>query len=172
VLARGATRSGKAVIYVPANPLAITHAQIVQRNLRSIGIDVEVRPIPGSAYIARLSTRGEPYDIAALGWLPDYVDPYAYINALLDGRQIPAPNASRFDSPRYNRLMRRAARLRGEARYGAYGRLDVRLARDAAPLVPVAFSAEPTLVSRRVDPRCIVLRPTLVLNAVCLKRGS
>ena len=29
---------------------------------------------------------------------------------------------------------------------------------------------EPTLVSSRVDPRCVVLRPILDLTAVCLKR--
>jgi len=49
----------------------------------------------------------------------------------------------------------------------AYGSLDVRLARDAAPLAALGVLNEPTFVSERVG--CIVLRPALVLTAVCLK---
>ena len=44
-----------------------------------------------------------------------------------------------------------------------------RLARDAAPLAALSVLNEPTFVSERVDRRCIVLRPALVLTAVCLK---
>ena len=62
---------------------------------------------------------------------------------LLDGRFIGEPNWARFDSPMYNRLLRRAARLRGPARYRAYGDLDVRLARDAAPMVALDFLNDP-----------------------------
>jgi hypothetical protein len=37
-------------------------------------------------------------------------------------------------------------------------------------MVAISYLNEATFVSKRVDRRCIVLRPTLVLNAVCLKR--
>jgi hypothetical protein len=37
-------------------------------------------------------------------------------------------------------------------------------------MVPVSYIREPTLVSKRVDRRCIVLRPALDLATVCLKR--
>jgi hypothetical protein len=64
--------------------------------------------------------------------------------------------------------MLRAARLpQGRDRDSAYAALDVRLARDAAPLAAVDVLNEPTLVSKRVG--CIVLRPVLDLTAVCLK---
>jgi hypothetical protein len=64
--------------------------------------------------------------------------------------------------------MLRAARLpQGRDRDSAYAGLDVRLARDAAPLAAVDVLNEPTLVSKRVG--CIVLRPVLDLTAVCLK---
>jgi peptide/nickel transport system substrate-binding protein len=169
-LARGRARSGKAALYTPSLPLPVTHAQLVKRDLEKIGIDVEITAVPPNALFSRLMAPDAPWDITILGWLPDYVDPYAYINLLLDGRFAPAPNIGRFNSSRYNRLMRRAALGRGRARYRAYADLDVRLARDAAPLLPVAFTNEPTLVSSRVDPRCVVLRPRLDLTAVCLKR--
>ena len=59
--------------------------------------------------------------------------------------------------------------MRSGHRYHAYGKLDVRLARDVAPMIPTVFTKEPTFVSKRVDRRCIVLRPALDLAAVCLK---
>ena len=69
--------------------------------------------------------------------------------------------------------MRRTGRLNGEERYRAFGRLDVRLARDGVPMIAVAFDTDATLVSRRVG--CILLRPAsnglagLDLTTACLK---
>lgn len=169
-LARGHTRSGKAVLYTFDLPPFIAAGQIIKRNLATIGLDVEVKGIPPPAYFQRLiGNPTEPWDIAFADWAPDHLDPYTYLNALLDGQFIRGVNLSHFDSPKYNRLLRRTARLQGTARYRAYGALDVQLARDAAPMVAVGYLNEATLVSKRVDRRCIVLRPTLVLNAVCLK---
>jgi len=167
-LAHGHTRSGKAVLYTFDAPPTLVTAQIVSQNLAKIGLDVEVKGIPFPAYFGRLNARDEPYDIAFFAWAPDYLDPFAYINLLLDGRFIGANNSARFNSAYYNALMRRAARLQGGARYRAYGRLDVQLARDAAPLVPVFHPNAATLVSKRVG--CVVVRPLLDLTAVCLKR--
>ena len=75
-------------------------------------------------------------------------------------------NNARFNSPVYDRRLRRAASLQGEARARAYGALDVRLAREVAPMVTTGFMNEPTLVSDRVG--CVVLRPELDLTAVCV----
>ena len=86
---------------------------------------------------------------------------------LFDGQYAPAPNLGRFNSPAYTAQMRRAGRLQGDRRYEAYGEVDVRLARDAAPAAALNFFTEATLVSDRVG--CVVLRPTLDLTAVCLK---
>jgi ABC-type transport system substrate-binding protein len=168
-LARGHRRSGKAVLYTPASTSLIAAAQVVKRNLASIGLEVEVTPISGD-YIGRLlGNPDEPWDIAFAGWSQDHLDPFSYLNELFDGQFIGVSNLSGFDVARYNRGLRRAARLKGGARYRAYAALDVRLARDAAPTVAIQYVNEVTFVSRRVDPRCVVLRPALVLNAVCLK---
>jgi hypothetical protein len=66
--------------------------------------------------------------------------------------------------------LRRAARLQGAARYRAYGKLDVELARVAAPMAAIFYANEGTLVSKRVG--CVVVRPGfgLDLTAACLKR--
>jgi ABC-type transport system substrate-binding protein len=169
-LARGRTRTGKAVLYTFDRPPAVSAAQIVRRNLASIGIDVDVKVLPFQVRLARLLEPGEPWDIGFFFWTADYVDPFQYVNTLFDGRFIGETNFSRFNSVKYNRLLRHAAGLRGEARYRAYGKLDVQLAREAAPYVVVGHLNEPTFVSKRVDLRCVVLRPTLDLTAVCLNR--
>ena len=133
----------------------------------AIGLEVELRPLPGAAFINSLYVPGEPWDLVLILWAPDFVDPFQFINELFDPQFTLTGNVGRFDSATYNPLMRRAARLRGPERYRAYGELDVRLAGEAAPSAPISYFNEPTLVSKRVG--CIVLRPALDLTAVCLK---
>jgi ABC-type transport system substrate-binding protein len=125
---------------------------------------VQIRGVALEAYFGRLMATG-PYDLGFATWAPDYADPYAVINIQLDGRFIGRTNWPRFDSPTFNRLLRRAAGLRGAARYRAYGTLDARLAREAAPMVAVDFLTEPVLVSARVG---CVAHP-FDLAALCLR---
>jgi peptide/nickel transport system substrate-binding protein len=169
-LAAGHTRNGKAVLYIIDDPHELPVGQILKQNLAKLGLAVEIKPIPPSAYFGRVGTRGEPFDIAWMAWSSDYIDPYTYINSLLDGnliRRTGNANVAYFDSARFNGRMSRAAQLRGRARFTAYGKLDIELARDAAPMASYAFAKEPTLVSKRVG--CVVLRPGLDLAAACLK---
>jgi peptide/nickel transport system substrate-binding protein len=166
-LARGNLRGGKGIILLPDSPQTRAISQAISRQLARIGLDLEVKPVPGTAYQQRLRVAGEPWDLAGILWAPDFNDPSAYVNTLFDGRLGGGTNVGWFDSARFNRMMRRTSRLEGASRYRAYGELDVRLMRDAAPSVPVSFFNQPTLVSKRVG--CIVLRPALDLTAACLK---
>lgn len=171
-LADGNLRGGKAVLYVNSSPLPMAIGQLVRQQLAEIGLDVQVQGIPihsaSAAYFKKLATPGEPWDLAFGLWSPSYIDPFAYINLLFDRRFVGATNFTRFTSSAYDRQMRHAARLpQGSDRNSAYAALDVRLARDPAPLAAVDFLNEPTLVSKRVG--CIVLRPVLDLTSVCLK---
>jgi peptide/nickel transport system substrate-binding protein len=171
-LARGNLRGGKVVMYTANTFLPMTLAQLVKRQLAEIGLDVQVVGLPlhtaSGAWYKKLAKPGEPWDIALGLWQPAYVDPYAYLNQLWDGRYIGGTNFTSFNSSSYNQQMRRTARVPGNGRRNrAYGSLDVRLARDAAPAAAIDFLREPTLVSKRVG--CVVLRPVLDLTAVCLK---
>ncbi len=170
-LARGNTRGGKAVLYVTDFSLPLATAQRIKQQLEPIGLEVEIKPIPehvaSSAYLGRLGNPDEPWDLALVLWTPDVVDPSGYINQLLDGDAPGATNLARFDEANYLDLMRRAARLQGAARQKAYRDLDLQLARDAAPLVPLDVLNEATLVSARVG--CVIRRPALILTTVCLE---
>jgi peptide/nickel transport system substrate-binding protein len=148
-LARGHTRSGKALLYTIDAPHHLALAQSIRQDLAKIGLDVRIKGIPMPAYFGRLGARGA-YDIGFMPWLPDYPDPHGVLNILFDGQFIGTTNWARFDSAEYNRRLRSAALLQGAARYRAYGELDVRLAREAAPMIAFAYLNHPTLVSARV----------------------
>jgi peptide/nickel transport system substrate-binding protein len=166
-LARGNTRSGKAVLYALDFPQQVVFARVVKRNLAAIGLDIQIKALPPGTFFTRAFRAGEPVDIVFTPWAPDYIDPFAYLNVFFESRFIGGSNNARFDSPVYDRLLRRASGLRGRARAHAYAELDARIAREVAPMAATAFVNEPTLVSKRVG--CVVLRPDLDLTAVCLK---
>ena len=171
-LAEGHRRQGKLVFYVPQWPRKLNAAQRVQEQLGEIGLEVEIRELSeyatSSAYLGRLGNPDEPWDMAFVVWSPDYVDPFAYLNRILDTRTAGGTGLARFAEAPYIGLMREAARRSGPARARAYAALDLRLRRDAAPFAPMAILNEATLVSARSG--CVLRRPTLVLTTVCLKR--
>ncbi|MEP6910414.1 MAG: ABC transporter substrate-binding protein [Actinomycetota bacterium] len=162
-LAGGKPRS--AVLYTcnvsPCDQLA----QIVKANLAAIGIDLQVKTFPFRAMFGRLSKKGEPFDMAAIGWLADYPDPSQFLNLLLLSGIIPT-----LDDPAYKRKLAAAARLSGPARYLAYGKLDADLARNAAPWVAYANSTSRDFFSARMG--CQVFQPIygMDLAALCLRR--
>jgi ABC-type transport system substrate-binding protein len=146
--------------------------QLIKRQLAEIGLDVDVVGVPlhtaSNEYFSKLAAADEPWDIALGLWQPSYIDPYAYLNQLFDAQYIGGTNFTRFGSTTLDRAMRQTARmLQGGERNRAFGALDVRIARDAAPVAAIDVLKEPTLVSERVG--CVVLRPVLDLTAVCLK---
>lgn len=172
-LARGHTRGRTAVLYARDNDYGTLQAQIVQRNLKAIGVRVTVKQFPFLVLLEKVGTRGEPFDLAFQGWNAQWVDPWWYINGLLDGRTIGKyknSNVSYFNVPRYNRQMARAARLTGARRYRAYRKLALILARDAAPLAVFGTPNVRLFVSKRVG--CVISNGYPVgldLAPVCLK---
>ena len=116
-------------------------------------------------------TRGAPFDLAINHWTWDWLDPYAFLNVLFEGNLFPpkGTNVSYFNSPRYNRLLMRASRLSGSARYRAYGKLDISLARNAAPAAAFGNENRATFVSSRVGCKAFNAEG-LVLAGLCLKR--
>ncbi|MFL5935315.1 MAG: ABC transporter substrate-binding protein [Gaiellaceae bacterium] len=174
--AAGNTRSGKAVMLV-SDRLQCTcraHAETVQYDLSKIGIDVQLKFFPTAIRDAKVATRGEPFDLANFRVSVDWVDPYQYVNLLLDGRTIqPTGNTdySYFNSPHYNRLMDRAAQLSGQARYDAYGKLALDIERNEAPMATYIQQNRRFFVSSRVG--CVrgtgAASHGLDLAGLCLK---
>jgi ABC-type transport system substrate-binding protein len=165
-LAKGRTRGGKAVLYTRSTPVDVAQAQILQRNLRRIGLEVEIVEFPSELIFEKLDTGRYEFDIGRVAW----GNPNPSLLEIFDGRTIGRPgnlNWSYFDSREYNRLLDRASRLRGGERYRAYAELDVQISREEAPAIPYAHLNAVTFVSARTG--CVVRNPFLDLTAVCLK---
>jgi len=171
-LARG--RGGPAILYACNVVPCAQWAQIVKDNLKSIGINVEVKQFNSHDLYRKVGRRGEPYDLALTGWAADYLDPSEYLNAVLDGDAIKAPthyNHALLDDPATNRKLRRAARLLPPDRYAAYGKLAVDLARNVAPLIAFGTQTSHEFFSARVG--CQLYQPAYFgvdLAALCLRR--
>jgi len=106
-------------------------AQIVKTDLARIGLRVQIRELPSATLFVQEGTPGARFDLAWDGWLPDYFDPQAMLSSILEDSSV----GPTFNDPVYRRKLARAARLSGPNRYFAYGKLDLELARNAAPLV-------------------------------------
>ena len=152
-LAAGHTGDGRAVLYAPNIGRGPMWAQVAAYDLKQIGLDVGIRLLPATVEVEKASTRGEPFDMAIVAWQADYPDPFDFLNVLLSGDALAGvdnTNIAYFDVPLYNRELRAAAALRGDARYRAYGSLDLQLMRDAAPLAPIANGTNSIFLSARV----------------------
>ncbi len=121
-------------------------AQIVKADLAPLGIQVNVKAFSLGALFARVARPGEPFDLAYEGWLPDYFDPEAMLDPLLED----PGTAPSFENPIYQRRLAAAALLSGPRRYLAYARLNADLARNAAPLLAYGNLSSHDLFSARV----------------------
>ena len=165
-------RPAKLVLYTPDLPATVAEAQIFKRNLRRIGIDVEANYFSRPELFNRISTRGEPYDIARAGLIGDYPDGIGFFR-YLDGRNIHPKgngNYAYFNRARYNRRIAAIDRLRGLARRKAWADLDVELMRNDPPWAPIENFVRRDFVSRTFG--CYVFQPVISrvdLVAACKK---
>jgi ABC-type transport system substrate-binding protein len=153
-------------------PQCSEDARIVQADLAKIGITVDVTPLPFNTLFARLAKPDEPWDITSLNWLADFRDPFTMINEMFDPAFDPPSgfNFGRFHDPGSVARMRQAARLTGERRLQAYGRLDQELTRNDPPIAAWGRGTVREFFSARV--RCQVWQPLygFDLGSLCLRR--
>jgi len=159
----GGTRA-TAVFYSCTTPNCRQHAAIIRKNLEAIGLRVDVREFPLGELLSRLHTKGEPFDLAIDRTAFAAPDPFYFLNIPMD--------AGLFDNPVYDRKLVGAAKLVGRKREVAYGKLDVELAREAAPLVAFTYQTHQDFFSERMG--CHVYNPAygMDLAALCLRRSS
>ena len=171
--AKAGLKQGTTLEYYTSNtgsaPLV---AQILQFNLKQLGINVNSHLFARAVQIDKEGTRGEPFDLTSEAWIADYADPYDFINVLLSGDNLHASNNNNvayFNNPQYNAQMRSASLLSGSKRYSAYGNLDVSMMKNNPPWAARSNFNDRVLVSKRVG--CFTFNPiySVDLAAVCLK---
>jgi peptide/nickel transport system substrate-binding protein len=172
-LAKGHTGDGTAVMYTFSESYGPLWAQVVQFDLKQIGLDVKITPFPRAVEIGKIETKGEPFDIGVNGWGADYADPYDFLNVLLDGSKLQAANNVNISYLNYkdiNGQLQQAAALSGAARLSRYGNLDIQVMRDVAPYAPILNGNNRYFVSSRLG--CFTYQPVIGvpnLAALCVK---
>jgi ABC-type transport system substrate-binding protein len=173
-LARGHLRSGVATYFTCNDAPCRSRAEAVQAALAAIGLTVRIRTFYGADVAARrVSTRGERFDLADGFWQPEYPDPLGLFERLLSTRslqRIGNANLSYFSDAGLDARLERLAHLSGDARYEGFGRLDVEVARDLAPIAAYANLNARAFVSPRVG--CARFNPVYGFDIanVCLAR--
>jgi YVTN family beta-propeller protein len=160
-LAQGRGRT--AMLYTCEDPTCTLQAQVLKNNLKAIGLQVDIKEFPIVTLQTEIAKQGGQFDLASGGWNADYPDPTAMLNTLL--------NQEAFDNPTYQRRLADAARLTGPQRYIAYGKLDVDLARRAAPLVAIGDLASHDFFSTRTGCQTYGFYGA-DLAALCIKHHS
>jgi YVTN family beta-propeller protein len=160
-----------AVLYTANTPLWQQEAQVIRRNLRPLGIDVQVKEFPLGDFFTRLTRRGEPFDLAVSGWYFASGDPVEAL-AIFDGSTIGPTNNhnfSYFNDPAFNQKLEAVRKLAGAKRYRAANRLALELQRDLVPAAAFETTASYDFFSARIG--CQVYQPVfgMDLGALCLR---
>lgn len=132
-------------------------AAIVRRALESLGFKVNVTSVEHSAFYSKFCnvvSQLKSIDVCAnYGWLPDFADPYAMLNANFNGESIVPvnnSNASLFDDKKVNADMDAAAQVADDAeRAKAWGAIDTELTQKVAA-VPWFWDNTPNIRSKDV----------------------
>jgi peptide/nickel transport system substrate-binding protein len=152
-LASGATRGGKVRFWTFNSSFGPAVAQVVQFNLKQIGLDTDITALDRVVQTTKAGTRGADYDMLLNGWGEDYPDPYDFINILLAGTSILPDNnvnLSYFNEARWNARMAAANKQFGAKRLQAYAILDRDLMKGPAPIAPYVNTNARVLVSSRL----------------------
>jgi peptide/nickel transport system substrate-binding protein len=168
-------KGGHVTLYAGNKGAAVVQSQVLQYNLKQIGMDVDVKQFTSAVLYAKAGTKGEPFDAVIAGWGWDYPDPFDFMDVLLNGNNIHATqnnNLAYFNDPTINKKLNQAASLTGDARYNAYGKLDIDITAHYAPWAAFLHRNRDEFFSNRIDPSCYVFQPiysTVNLAALCLK---
>jgi YVTN family beta-propeller protein len=160
--ARGAGKV--AVLYTCDGPPCLEQAQIIKTDLAAIGVQVDVQAFPLQTMFLREGRPHEPFDLGYVGWIADYPDPWAMLDTVLEQGAFP-----NFNDPAYQRRLARAALLSGPGRYVAYGKLELDMARNAAPLAVYGSQVTPDFFSARIGCQTFGVCGT-DLAALCIKQ--
>ena len=118
----------------------------MKTDLAKIALRVQITTLPSAKLLARERTPGEPFDLGWYGWITDYLDPQSMLTSILFDSAV----GPTFDDPVYRRKLANAARLSGPKRYLTYGKLDLDLARNAAPLAAFDYLTSNDFFSARI----------------------
>lgn len=148
--------TGPQVTMVSDNsPPGSNTAQVVANSLEKIGFSVKTISVQHSAMYTRFCgvPKNTPNICPNVGWLADFHEPQADLDANFNGKNIlPANNVnwSLLNDPKINALMAKAeVELNPEKRWAEWGHIDD-LITESAAAIPWIWENSPTLYSTKV----------------------
>jgi peptide/nickel transport system substrate-binding protein len=132
-------------------------AKVVAADLAKIGIHARIISVTHTTMYTKYCNvpKNEPNICPNVGWLPDFHEPQAILDATFDGKNILPSNNSNWpllNNPKINAEMATAKKTLDPAkRYQEWGQIDKQVTETAAA-VPWLWENYPTLFSSRVVP--------------------
>jgi YVTN family beta-propeller protein len=166
-LAQGRGRGRTAVLYTCDVYPCAQEAQILKDALEAIGVQLQFKAFSGAAMYTHEQRPGSPFDIGFFGWVAGFPDPADMLPHMLEESSQYPP----FNDPTYQRELNDAGRLTGPARYLAYRKLDLDLARNAAPLLAYGTEVTPDFFSARIGCQTYGFYG-MDLDALCIRPGA
>jgi peptide/nickel transport system substrate-binding protein len=119
-------------------PGFINMAQVIQANLKPIGINVQIVGSPNSVNYSYISNPKARVPMGIQPWGLDFPDAEAVVNAQLDPSMPDQPaEMARFSDPAFIPAFKHAVTLQGAARDAAYAALDYQVMSQQAPIAPL-----------------------------------
>lgn len=143
------------------NPVRLQAAQIVQANLKEIGIDSEIETVEWGTYL-QMTAQGN-FDMFIGGWVAGTSDSDIVLFPLLHSSyKGGAGNRANFDNPEYDRLVELGRKsTKNSDRLEAYSKAQKILAEEN-PLVPLYYKNENMGLNKKI--KGFVAMPNLIHN--------
>lgn len=118
-------------LHYNVNPLHRRIAELVQAQLRELGVTIQLASLDWAAYIKLVDDGGTQWH--RMGWIADYPDPENFLTVLFHSRNHGAAgNTSRYANPAVDRLLDEADRLPlGPGRLAKYREAERLIVADA-----------------------------------------
>lgn len=122
-------------------------AVAIQEQLKPLGIEVSMINTDTKTHFAFLEQKGD-YDVARVGWIADYKDPESFLGI---SRKASGNNYSRFDNPKFEELMDKAAADGGKPEARMKDLADAeRVLMDDVGQIPLLYYSYKNLVSPKL----------------------
>ena len=82
------SKGGNATVYTGNAGAALIQGQVLQYNMKQIGINADIKQYTSAVLYAKAGTKGEKFDAVIGGWGWDYPDPFDFLDVLLNGNNI------------------------------------------------------------------------------------
>ena len=128
-------------------------ATVIQDSLKTLGVQVVLKPIDSASYYTEIGRKNNKYDMYLAGWGSDWPSGSTIIPPVFDGRTIqPQGNNdySYFNSDAVNKQIDEINKMPADKAGPAWAKLDKEIMTKYAPVVPLYYQKEYTLIGTKV----------------------